>query len=276
MTGGLLITFREGLEAFLVVGIILSYLARANLKQYNKWVYTGVGLGVLSAFVLAFFFQMIYSGFESAISELYIKIVIMSFAVVVLTYMLFWMANNSRHIKGSVEKKLDNIVGAGSVFALVFMAYLAILREGFETVLFLGALYGAEMGSDALWGSLIGLGLALSVTTAIFKGMRRVPIKMFFKLTGALVLVIAAGLLNNVVGIMQDINLLPVVKSAIFDLRWILDDSSEVGIFFKALFGYTSMPSLMQIVAYTVYITSCAYILSARAGQITHRDKVSA
>lgn len=262
MTGGLLITFREGLEAFLVVGIILSYLARVNLKRYNKWVYTGVGLGLASAFVLAFFFQLFYSGFQSARAELLIKIGIMGFAVVVLTYMLIWMAKNSRHIKGTVEKQLDDIVSAGSIFALVFMAYLAILREGFETVLFLGALYGNEMGAQALYGSMIGLVLAFAVTMAIFKGMKNVPIRFFFKITGAMILVIAAGLLNNMIGIMQDINILPVVKSAIFDLSWLMRDSSEVGIFFKALFGYTHSPSLLQISAYVMYITGAVYLLN--------------
>ncbi len=266
MTGGLLITFREGLEAFLVVGIILSYLSRVNMKRYHKWVYAGVGLGLASAFVLAFLFQLFYSGFESARAELHIKIGIMGFAVVVLTYMLVWMARNSRYIKGFVEKQLDEIVSAGSVFALAFMAYLAILREGFETVLFLGALYGNEMGAAALYGSLIGLALALAVTTAIFKGMRKVPIRLFFKITGALILVIAAGLLNNMVGIMQDINMLPVVKSAVFDLSWLMSDSSDVGIFFKALFGYTSAPSLLQITAYMMYFTGSVYLLN-RAGK---------
>lgn len=266
MTGGLLIAFREGMEAFLVVGIILSYLSRADLKRYNRWVYLGAGLGLVSAFVLALFFQMVYSGFASARMELYIKIAIMGFAVVVLSYMLVWMVRNSRYIKGSVEKKLDNIVSAGSVISLVVLAYLAILREGFETVLFLGALYGSEMGASALYSCLIGLAIAFAVTTAIFKGMKNVPIKLFFKITGSLILVIAAGLLNNMIGIMQDINLLPVVTPAVFDLNWFMSDSSSVGIFFKALFGYTSEPSLLQITAYMTYLTGSIYFLN-KAGK---------
>lgn len=275
MTGALLITFREGLEAFLVVGIIMSYLARVNLKQYNKWVYCGVALGLVTAFILALFFQIVYTGFQSAMAELYIKVIIMGFAVLVLSYMLAWMANNSRHIKGAVEKQLDDIVSTGSILALVFMAYLAILREGFETVLFLGAVYGAELGASALYGSVIGLVLALVVTMAIFKGMKNVPLKKFFQITGALILVIAAGLLNNMVGIMQDINLLPVVMPAVFDISWIMSDSSDVGIFFKALFGYTSEPSLLQIMTYLTYLTGAIYFLNrtgkpAVKGELAH------
>ena len=157
---------------------------------------------------------------------------------------------------------LHEILSAVSLCELVFTVYLASFREGFETVLVLVALYGNEMGAQALYGSMIGLVLAFVVTLAIFKGMKQVPIRLFFKITGALILVIAAGLLNNMIGIMQDINILPVVKPAIFDLSWLMRDSSEVGIFFKALFGYTHSPSLIQISAYVMYITGAVYFLN--------------
>ncbi len=253
MSAGLLITFREGLEAFLVVGIILSYLGRCNQKQCNKWVYMGVFLGLLSAFALGFLFQIYYNGFESKLGELYLKVGIMGFAVVILTYMVIWMSKNGRNIKGDLEKNLERVISTGSVLALVFMSYLAILREGFETVLFLGALFGNEMNAPVLYGGALGLVIALAVTIAIFKGFRNIPIKAFFNLTGGLVMIIAAGLLVNMIGILQDINLLPVLKPAIFDLSWLMEDSSEVGIFFKALFGYTHSPSLIQVISYLSY-----------------------
>lgn len=253
MTAGLLITFREGLEAFLVVGIILSCLGRLNLKKYNKWIYMGVVLGLMSAFGLGILFQIYYSGFESKIGELYLKVAIMGFAIVILTYMVLWMAKNSRNIKGEVEKALETAVSTGSVVTLVFMAYLAILREGFETVLFLGAVFGDSMQAPVFYGGALGLVIALVVTVALFKGMRNIPIKMFFKVTGGLILVIAAGLSINMVGVMQDINLLPVFKAGLFDLSWLMRDTSEVGVFFKALFGYTHSPSLMQVIVYLSY-----------------------
>ena len=254
MLGGFLITLREGLEAFLVVGILLSYLSKANLTRYHIWIYVGVVLGLISAFIMALFFQIIYSGFESAMAELYVKIFIMGFAVLVLTYMTLWMQQNSRQMKGSVEKKLQQAIGKGSVFALVFMAYLAILREGFETALFLGALYGDEMGMDVLYGGVAGLVIAFIMSYALFKGMKQIPIKSFFKITSLLVLIISAGLLINMVGVMQDIELLPTFYAGVFDLNWLLNDSSDVGIFFKAMLGYTSAPSLIQITSYLGYL----------------------
>lgn len=262
MTAGLLITFREGLEAFLVVGIILSYLTRAGLQRHSKWVYMGVALGLLSALALGFLFQIYYTGFESKLGELYLKVGIMGFAVVVLTYMMVWMSKNSRNIKGDVEKALESAVTTGSVVAIVFMAYLAILREGFETVLFFGALFGDEMSTSVLYGGALGLVIALAVTTAFFKSMRTVPLRLFFKATGVLILFIAAGLLTNMVGIMQDLKMLPVVREAMFDLSWFMIDSSDVGIFFKALFGYTHAPSLMQVVSYAAYFGLAGWLLA--------------
>lgn len=253
MTAGLLITFREGLEAFLVVGIILSYLGRCNQKKCNKWVYLGVFLGLLGAFFLGFLFQIYYNGFESKIGELYLKVGIMGFAVVVLTYMVIWMSKNGRSIKGDLEKNIERVISTGSMVSLVFMSFLAILREGFETVLFLGALFGNEMDAPVFYGGALGLVIALVVTIALFKGLRNIPIKTFFNITGGLVMIIAAGLLVNMIGILQDIHLLPVLKPALFDLSWLMLDSSEVGIFFKALFGYTHSPSLIQVISYISY-----------------------
>lgn len=275
MTAGLLITFREGLEAFLVVGIVLSYLSRAGLKRYNRWVYLGVALGLLSAFGLGFLFQLYYSGFESKMGELYLKMGIMGFAVVVLTYMMVWMARNSRNIKGDVERAVESVITTGNVLGIAFLAYLAILREGFETVLFLGAIFGDEMAAPVFYGGALGLSLSLVVTIAFFKGMRTVPLRMFFKFTGVLILLIAAGLLTNMVGIMQDLKMVPVVKEAVFDLSWFMIDSSEVGIFFKALFGYTHAPSLMQVVSYAAYFGLAGWILNHVGKPVVRKEMVN-
>lgn len=263
MAAGLLITFREGLEAFLIVGIILTYLGRCNLKQHNKWVYLGVILGLFSAFLLGFVFQLYYNGFERSLGELHIKVGIMGFAVVVLTSMVIWMSRNGRDIKGKLEKDLDRAISTGSVLTLVLMSYLAILREGFETVLFLGALFGDEMQAPVFYGGALGLVLAVAVSIAIFKGMRNFPLKTFFNITGALIMLIAAGLLTNMIGILQDIHLVPVLKPALFDIGWLMIDSSEIGIFFKALFGYTHSPSLIQVISYVSYVAVILLSLSS-------------
>jgi high-affinity iron transporter len=267
MTGGFLITFREGLEAFLVIGIILSCLSRAGLTSYYKWIFGGAFLGVAGAFALAVVMQIFLSGFGGSEWEIYIKIGIMGFAVAVLSYMVVWMSSNARHIKGHVERKLDEAVSAGSVFALVFMAFLAVLREGFETVLFLGALYGDEMGAGVLNGGILGLVAAFAVTWGVFRGLKSLPVNTFFKITGALIVLIAAGLLTNMIGVLQDIKLIPMLTAEIYDISWLLSEDSEVGIFFKALFGYTSSPSVLQAVAYIGYVVATFFLLKGSGGR---------
>ncbi|VAX22237.1 hypothetical protein MNBD_NITROSPINAE02-1499 [hydrothermal vent metagenome] len=262
MTGGFLVTFREGLEAFLVIGIILSHLTRTGFREFNKWIFVGASLGLVSAFLLAFLFQFVFTGFESEIGAIHLKIGIMTFAIIVLTYMTLWMSHNAHHLKDNLRKRLTHVMSTGSVFALVLMSYLAILREGFETALFLGAVYGDEMGTDVLYGGILGLVFALVFTYSVFTGMKALPLKFFFRITGGLILLISAGLLSNMVGMLQDVHLAPIVMSGFLDLRWILDDSSSVGIFFKAMFGYTSNPNLLQIVAYWGYIISIIFFLT--------------
>ena len=274
MTAGLLITFREGLEAFLVVGVILSYLGRAGLHSYKRWIYVASGLGLVSAFVLGVIFQITYSGFESGIGKLYLKLVIMGFAVLVLSYMILWMSRNSRNMKGDVEKAIESAVTTGSMVTISLLAYVAVLREGFETVLFLGAIFGDEMSTDVLNGGLLGLVLAGIVTFGFFKGMRTLPLRLFFKMTGILVLLIAAGLLTNMVGIMQEMKLLPLVSEALFDISWFISASSELGIFLKALFGYTPAPSLLQTLSYVIYFVFALTILY-RSGEPKNRKVIN-
>ncbi len=232
--------------------------------------------GLLGAFFLGLLFQIYYYGFESKIGELYLKAGIMGFAVVILTYMVIWMSKNGRNIKGDLEKNLERVISTGSVLALVFMSFLAILREGFETVLFLGALFGNEMNAPVFYGGALGLVIALVVTIALFRGFRNIPIKTFFNVTAGLVMIIAAGLLINMIGILQDINLLPVLKPAIFDLSWLMVDSSEIGIFFKALFGYTHAPSLIQVISYLSYFAVIMLLFSSWEKLSRKREAVRA
>lgn len=272
MTAGFLITFREGLEAFLVLGIVLSYLNRAGLRRYNKWVYAAALLGIVSAFVLAVIFQLSYNGFESGLGKLYLKLFIMGFAVAVLSYMMLWMSRNSCNVMGEVERAVETAVTTGSIVAICLLAYSAVLREGFETVLFLGAIFGDELTVQVFYGGVLGLILSAAVTIGIFKGFRSLPLRHFFKITSILILFIAAGLLINMIGIMQDLQLMPVIVGSLFDLSWFVTDTSEVGVFFKALFGYTHSPSLMQVVSYLVYFVF-AFTVLIRTGSPKRRSE---
>jgi len=288
----LLITFREALEALLIVGIITSYLKRVNHREYTKYVWLGAALAVAASVGVAMLFQLVFTGFAAMASEIYLKIGIMIVSTLLLTQMVFWMAEHSRDIKKSVEGKMDQFITAGNVIGMVIHSFLVVLREGVETVFFFAAItHGNISAAIQGWGAATGLAIAALVSYFFFKGTMRIPLKTFFKVTGAFIILIAAGLLVQAISMMQDIRLIGSVMPHVYDLTWLLPEhpidyehylrdhgvapvfSGEIGVFFKALFGYSSMPSLEEMIAYIGYFVVIYLLLASRQGQKSSKDK---
>ncbi|OEF96916.1 iron permease [Vulcanibacillus modesticaldus] len=267
-----LITYREGIEAFLILGIITTYLKKMDQKKYLKWVYTGAIGAVLSSLVVAFIFQVILTGFTVMGSENYMKLSIMLISSVLLTQMIFWMNENSRDLDNKTQQKLSHIISTGSVIGMVTHAYLVVLREGVETVFFFAAITGGDI-TQALesYGALFGIVLAAITVTIMFKGLVRFPLKRFFQLTGVLIMMIAAGLLVQGIALMQDLGIIGSAMPEVYNIIEILPEhpidgaqyyrdtgikpliSGEVGIFLKAMFGYSHNPSIEELLAYLGY-----------------------
>ncbi|ALF11731.1 FTR1 family iron permease [Parageobacillus thermoglucosidasius] len=279
----LLITFREALEALLIVGIITSYLKRVDHREYTKYVWLGAGLAVLASIGVAILFQVVFTGFAAMGSETYLKIGIMFVSAVLLTQMVFWMAEHSRNIKESVEGKMDQFITTGNVIGMVVHSFLVVLREGVETVFFFAAITHGNIGAAMQgWGAATGIAIAVIVSYLFFKGTMRIPLKTFFKVTGAFIVLIAAGLLVQGISMLQDLNIIGSVMPHVYDLTWLLPEhpidyehylrdhgvapvfSGEVGVFLKALFGYSSMPSLEEIIAYIGYFVVVYLLVTSR------------
>ncbi|AEH46961.1 FTR1 family iron permease [Parageobacillus thermoglucosidasius] len=279
----LLITFREALEALLIVGIITSYLKRVDHREYTKYVWLGAGLAVLASVGVAILFQVVFTGFAAMGSETYLKIGIMFVSAVLLTQMVFWMAEHSRNIKESVEGKMDQFITTGNVIGMVVHSFLVVLREGVETVFFFAAITHGNIGAAMQgWGAATGIAIAMIVSYLFFKGTMRIPLKTFFKVTGAFIVLIAAGLLVQGISMLQDLNIIGSVMPHVYDLTWLLPEhpidyehylrdhgvapvfSGEVGVFLKALFGYSSMPSLEEIIAYIGYFVVVYLLVTSR------------
>lgn len=281
-----LITFREALEALLIIGIITTYLKQVKRPEYNKLVWLGAGLAVIASFGVALLFQVVLSGFAAMGSEMYLKISIMLVSTFLLTQMVFWMAKQTRELKGKMEGKLDQFITAGNVIGMVVHSFLVVLREGVETVFFFAAITGGNIGAAMKgWGAISGILVAFLVNYLIFRGSMKVSPKIFFKATGVFVILIAAGLLVQAVAIMQDLNIIGTVIPHLYDLTWFMPEhpidelhyirdtgkepflSGQVGIFFKALFGYSSMPSLEQVLVYVGYFAALYLLIGRRAGE---------
>ncbi|MDM5156695.1 FTR1 family protein [Bacillus sp. DX1.1] len=267
-----LITFREVLEALLIVGIITTYLKRTDSKQFVKYVWVGAGLAVVASYIVALVFQVVFTGFAAMGSEMYLKISIIFISAILLTQMVFWMAEHSKNMKDNMENKMSQYITAGNVIGMVMHSFLVVLREGVETVFFFAAITGGNIGEAMKgWGAISGLLVAAVVSYLFFKGTMRISLKVFFKITGAFIVLIAAGLLVQGVSMLQDLKILGSVMPHVYDITWLLPEhpidyahylrdhgtapllSGDIGIFLKAFLGYSSMPSLEEILVYIGY-----------------------
>ncbi|MFJ8247127.1 FTR1 family protein [Peribacillus asahii] len=277
----LLITFREVLEALLIVGIITTYLKRMDNGQYTKYVWLGAGLAVLASVGVAMLFQVVLTGFAAMGSEMYLKISIMVISTLLLTQMVFWMAKHSRDLKGEMQGKMDSFISTGNIVGMVIHSFLVVLREGVETVFFFAAITGGNIGAAMQgWGAITGVIIAAVVAYLFFKGTMKVRLSTFFKVTGVFIILIAAGLLVQAISMMQDLDIIGSVIPHLYDITWLLPEhpidydhylrdhgvapllSGDIGIFLKALFGYSSMPSLEEVVAYIGYFVGI-YLLTS-------------
>lgn len=299
-----LITLREALEAILIVGLILSYLTRLNANQYKKWVYLGVGLALITSFVVALIFQIIFTGFATFGSEVYLKVAIMFASVFLLTHMVIWMKKQSKDINSDMQKKIDAAVTAGSVTAMIVHSYLIVVREGVETVFFFAAISNGDVTKVfQSFGALSGLLLALVIGYLFFTGTMNISLKAFFNVTGILIMFIAAGLLVQGIGVVQDLGKLGSLYTTaegkpaeVYNIVHIMPEhyqdeahyqrdtgnevmiSGQIGLFMAAMFGYSHNPSVEQILAYWGYFGLVfLWIKLINSGRfIKKADKVSA
>jgi high-affinity iron transporter len=291
----LLITFREVLEALLIIGIITTYLKKMDHGNYTKFVWLGAGLAILASVGVAMLFQVVFTGFAAMGSEMYLKISIMLISSVLLTQMVFWMAKHSRDLKGNMEGKMNHFITTGNIVGMVIHSFLVVLREGVETVFFFAAITGGDIGAAMQgWGAITGVVIGCVVAYFFFKGTMRISLKSFFKVTGAFIILISAGLLVQAISMMQDIGMIGSVIPHLYDLTWFLPEhpidyahylrdtgtapllSGDVGIFLKALFGYSSMPSIEEVLAYIGYFVAIYFLTSSKPKTAKAKEEVKA
>lgn len=248
-----LILFREGLEAFLLVGILLAYLKQLGGAQYAKWIYAGVVTGMLGSFAAAVVLQVLVDQFQNDFYRSVLTAAIMLAATVILTYMAIWMGKQARAHTEEAKRRLESHIGAGNIIGISALAFFSVFREGLETVLFLSAL---DMGGEtpSLWGGLVGLVLSAVLVALLVRGARRIPFHVFFRYTSLLLIVIAAGLLGSAVNMLQTVGIVPGSTSPLFNISAALPDTSGLGAFLRGLVGYNATPTTGQFGLWAVYL----------------------
>lgn len=262
MTTGLLTGLREGVEAALIVSIILAYLARTgNARHFGRiWIGAGAAVG-LSAAVGAVLWITI--GELTSPAAEYFEGSAMLLAAIVVTWMLFWMRRTAANIKGELHAGVDRALTDGSVWALSLLAFTAVIREGIETSLFLlgqatAAATEQAGAASTLVGALIGILIAVMLGYGFYRGARVINLARFFRWTGVALVFIAGGLVSHAAHEFIDAGLIGFGTSTAFDVSAVLPDAPEggnlLGQLLRAVFGYSSTPEWTTLVTWVVYV----------------------
>ncbi|MCF6172281.1 MAG: FTR1 family protein [Campylobacteraceae bacterium] len=252
----LIVTFRESLEAALVVGIIFSYLKKIGKTELKKFVFIGIFLGILGSIFGAVMFSLLVGGFTGK-SEMIFEGVTMIMGAVLIVYLILWMANQkdtSRVIKQQVEVALESSRGLG----LMFLVFISILREGVETTLFLNAIVSNQNSVSLLYAS-IGIIGGLGVGYSVYFGLKGMNLRYLFNISSMLLILFATGLFARGIHEFQEAGFIPTFVEHIWDVNYFVDENGFVGEFLKSLFGYNGNPSLVEVF---VYISSLAIMIA--------------
>jgi high-affinity iron transporter len=275
-----LITLREGVEAALVVGIVLAYLAKAARSALNRWVYWGIAAGLLASLLVGgllngslWLVSQSSQTYSPAIKQL-MEAVFGAVAIALLSWMLIWMTQQAKGLKGAITAELDGAIARdnGAAWGIFGMIFLAVLREGFETVVFLAAQF--QQGWLPALGAVLGLVGASLIGTLLFKWGVRINLARFFQVMGSLLLLIVGGLSVGMLshldrGVMAMAAIDPQWQSLclttgsdscllgrqVWDLIGVLPDRQFPGIVLKTLLGYRDRLYLVQAIGYVGLLT---------------------
>jgi high-affinity iron transporter len=240
---------REGLEAALIVGIIAAYLVKIGRRDALGRIWLGVGLAVALSVGTGVLVVATVGRLPLVVQET-IEGVAALVAVAVLTWMLFWMRRQGRAMKGELERGVDSALSGGSTWALVALAFVAVAREGLESVLFLLAVLSSSGDTvPTMAGALAGLAVAVGIGWAIFAVGVRIDLRSFFTLTGVVLIFVAAGLCAFAVAELAEAGLFANLGT-VYDLGSILPETSPLGSLLTGLFGYRSAPTPLEVAAY--------------------------
>ena len=254
MFGNFLIGLREGLEAALVVSILVTYLVRSDRKQYIRFVTYGVASAVILSVIVGTVLQVIEQSLSAKVEPIFAG-TISILAVGFVTWMIFWMKKSARNISGDLRNRFDAAALTGSGIAVITMAFTAVAREGAETAVFFWAAAHAN-GNElvSLAGLILGLVTAVALGVAFYRSTIKLNLSSFFKVTGVLLTIVAAGVLSAGINEFQEIGWLPGEDNVALNLTSQLPEGSAIATVMAGLFNLSAKTTALQAVAWLSYV----------------------
>ncbi len=272
MASVMLVTWRESLEAAIILGILLTAVRRLGDPRGIVGIWAGAALGVLASLALGGIVKT-YGFAWGGPAEKWMELGVFSLAAVLLTQMLVWMQRNKRSLRGEIERRAEEAMTRGAWGGVAAIAFLGVFREGAETVLFLWSilLQQSETVSHAslLAAGVGGIGLAAGLAWFFFAGISRLPVVWFFRVSTVMLVLLISGLAASAVHEAIDLGLVPPIVKPLWDTSWLLNHKSLVGTAVRTLTGYRANPALTEVLAYaaTLGVVSLSVWRAGRSGQ---------
>jgi high-affinity iron transporter len=253
MLASFLLALREGLEAALIISLLLGTLRKLDYRTADRNIWLGTGAALLVSVLAGLLLNLLGTRFSGRAEEIF-EGASRLLAAGILTWVILWMGRRSHRLNDQMKADLKFAVERGGGWALFSLAFLAVIREGVELALFLTAAAFNADSRGILWGAALGLAVVILISILFFGGLIRLDLKRFFQITSLILILFAAGLIAQGVGEFTEAGLIPPLTEHLYDINFILDESSSLGLLLKALLGYNGNPSLTEVAAYLFYL----------------------
>lgn len=256
------IGLREGLEAALIVGILAAFLRQQGRRDAMRWMWLGVALAIAIALAVGIGLRIASEQLPQRQTD-QMETVIGLIAVAMITSMIVWMRRHAAHLRSELEQHAAHALIAGSTVALVGMAFLAVLREGLETAVFLLAVFqDSDRPTLTGTGAVLGILVAAILGYGIYRGGVRINLARFFKYTGVVLVLVAAGLLSTAIHEAREAGWWNLLLGQAFDLTWLIKPGSVQSALVTGMLGIQAQPTIGEVVAWLAYaIPMTIYVL---------------
>lgn len=256
------IALREGVEASLIVGIIAAFLVKEGRRDALRQMWVGVAIAIVLCSGVAVTLNVIGQELPQQQQE-GLETIIGLIAVSTISYMIVWMRRNARGIKATLEGEAASALATGSTMALVGMAFLAVLREGFETAVFmLAAFQDATDTTTAGAGAVLGLIAAVAIGLGLYRGGVRINLTRFFRVTGLILVFVAAGLLATAAHTAHEAGWINGLQGQALDLTWLVQPGTVSGSLLTGMLGLQPTPTVIEVLVYLLYAVPMAFYVA--------------